>query len=300
MSGVSSAPSAAFRRRASSGLAARAASRAELARDLRRIEPVEQLEQAPGVVVPGLDIRGVLGEAAGAPRADRDDRREPRRHQVAEQLELERLEREARREAVERDPGDPEGILGRPSAQERREGDGDVGRERRVAAVAEVEDPGDSAVLVEQEVVEVEVAVHDLAAQAFPPWQHALLVAIEDARDERSPCGIGDLGEQRTQARRRVKVPEQLASGGGVEERAERQAEAGVNGGDLPQCSLVELGPGLVAVQPLEQAHLVAVERRAWREEPGHRQVRIESRDVDDRGLLQVEHGLVLAGDSRS
>ena len=92
-----------------------------------------------------------------------------------------------------------------------------------------------------------------------------------------------------------MKVPEQLASGGGVEERAERQAEAGVNGGDLPQCSLVELRPGLVAVQPLEQAHVVAVERRTWREEPGHRQVRIESRDVDDRGLLQLEHGLVLA-----
>src|SRR5439155_6653157 len=97
------------------------------------------------------------------------------------------------------------------------------------------------------------------------------------------------------QARRRVKVPEQLASGGRVEERAEREAEAGVNGGDLPQCSLVELRSGLVAVQPLEQAHLVAVERGTWREEPGHRQVRIESRDVDDRGLLQVEHGLVLA-----
>ena len=63
-----------------------AASRAELPCDSRRIEAVEQLEQAPRVVVPGLDIRGVVGEAAGAPRADRDDRREPRSHQVAEQL----------------------------------------------------------------------------------------------------------------------------------------------------------------------------------------------------------------------
>ena len=170
----------------------RAASRTELARDLLRGKFVEQLEQAPGVVVPGLDVGRVLGEAPRAPRADRDDRGEPGGDEVAEQLELERFERQVGGEAVQRDPGDPERILGRPPAQEGRERDGEVGGERRVAAVAEVEDPGDPAALVDQEVVEVEVAVHDLAAQTLPLRQHALLVAVEHASDERPACGIGD------------------------------------------------------------------------------------------------------------
>ena len=52
--------------------------------------------------------------------------------------------------AVEGDPGDPEHVLERPAAEERRERDRDVGRERRVAAVAEVEDPREPAVLVER------------------------------------------------------------------------------------------------------------------------------------------------------
>ena len=65
---------------------------AELTRDVLRREAVEQLEQPPRVVVPGFDVLGVLGEAAGAPGADRDDRGEPGDDQVAEQLELERLE----------------------------------------------------------------------------------------------------------------------------------------------------------------------------------------------------------------
>ncbi len=232
----------------------------------------------------------------GAPRTDRDDRREPRSDQVAEQLELELLERETGGEAVQRDPSHPKHVLRRPPTQERRKRDGEVCGERRVAAVAEVEDPGDPAALVDQEVVEVEVAVHDLAAQALPLRQHALLVAVEHARDERPPCRIGDLVEQRAQARRGTDVPEQLTAGGRVEERTERQTEAGVDGGDLPYRCVVELGPRLPPAPPLEQPHLVTLERRSWREHASHRQVRIDGRDVGDRGLLEVEHGLVLVG----
>ena len=65
----------------------------------------------------------------------------------------------------------------------------------RVAAVAEVEDPGEAALLVEHEVVEVEVAVHDLRAQARPLRQHASLEAVERALDEGAPAGILDLLE---------------------------------------------------------------------------------------------------------
>jgi hypothetical protein len=48
-----------------------------------------------------------------------------------------------------------------------------------VAAVAEVEDPRDPVALVEQEVVEIEVAVDDLGAQASPLRQDAFLEAGE-------------------------------------------------------------------------------------------------------------------------
>ena len=40
---------------------------------------------------------------------------------------------------------------------------------------------------------------------------------------------------------------------------------------------------------------MVAVEHRARGERPGHRQVRIDRRDVRDRGLLEVERAHVLA-----
>ena len=163
-----------------------------------------------------------------------------------------------------------------------------------MAAVAEVEDPGDPAVFVDEEIVEIEVAVHDLAAEMPPARRHAFLVAVEHTGDERPPGGVGDLVEQRTQERCGAEVPEQLTAGGRVEEPAERQAEAGVDGGDLPHRVVGELGTRLMSVSPLEQPHLVAVERRAWREQAGHRQVRIHRRDVGDCRLLEVEHGRVL------
>ena len=141
---------------------------AELTRDVLRREAVEQLEQSPRVVVPGFDVLGILGEAAGTPGADRDDRGEPGDDQVAEQLELERLEGEVRAEAVERDTRDPKDVSGRPPPQIGRERNRDVGRERGVAAVAEIEDAGEPALLVQQQVVEVEVAVDDLGTQPGP------------------------------------------------------------------------------------------------------------------------------------
>src|SRR5436309_2313151 len=83
------------------------------------------------------------------------------------------------------------------------------------------------AALVDEEVVEVEVPVHDLAAETLPLRQHALLVAVEHPRDERAPPWIRDLLEQRAQLRRGAEVPEQLTTRGRMEERAEREAEAG-------------------------------------------------------------------------
>ena len=101
--------------------------------------------------------------------------------------------------------------------------------------------------------------------------------------------------EERTQTGRRTQVPEQLPARRRVEERAERQAQAGVHHGDAAHLDVVELRPGLAAVPLLEQAHLMAVERGPPCERPGDREVRIDRRHVCDRCLLQVEHRLVLA-----
>ena len=162
---------------------------------------------------------------------------------------------EARGEAVERDPRDAEDVLDGPPAQERRERHREVRSERRVAAVAEVEDPAEPIALVEQEVVEVEVPVHDLAAQPLP------LRATPAPRSGRAPArrapgapGSRDLAEQRTQPRRGAEVPEQLPAGCGVEERAQREAETGVHGGDPAHGVVVELRPALVAVPSARRA----------------------------------------------
>ena len=164
-----------------------------------------------------------------------------------------------------------------------------------MAAVPEVEDPGHPTLLVEEEVVEVEVTVHDLPAQTAPLRQDALLVPVDHARDERLPSRLADLVEQRTQSRCGMDVPQQLPSCCRVEERPEREAEAGMHRGEFPQRDVVELRPALAAVSPLEQAQLVAVEAGAWREQSRHGQLRVDGRDVGDRPLLQVERGFVLA-----
>jgi hypothetical protein len=70
------------------------------------VEPqlVELLEQGPGLVVPGLDVLGVLGIALDAPGADRDQRRQPGEDEVAEESELLVLERNPGLVAIDRDP----------------------------------------------------------------------------------------------------------------------------------------------------------------------------------------------------
>ena len=164
-----------------------------------------------------------------------------------------------------------------------------------MAAVAEVEDPGNAVPLVEQEVVEVEVAVDDLGAQAFPLRQHARLEAVERASDQCAPLRLGDLLEQRAQPWGFAEVPEQLTRGRGVEERPQREAEASVHGGDCVHRRVIEVRAGLPAAPPFEQPHEVAVERRVWRERPRDRQLRVDRHDVCDRRFLQVEDGFFLA-----
>jgi len=61
---------------------------AEFVGDLVSAGRVEQLEQLPRVLVPGLDVGGVLRVALDAPGADRDDRGQARGDEVGEEVEL--------------------------------------------------------------------------------------------------------------------------------------------------------------------------------------------------------------------
>src|SRR3954451_12799390 len=96
--------------------------------------------------------------------------------------------------------------------------------------IAKVDDSRDSAALVEQRVVEVQIAVDDLAAEARPSRRHALLVAVEDGLDEAAPVAIVDRVEVRPELGRLRQVPEQLATRRGMEEAAQREIQSRVGG----------------------------------------------------------------------
>jgi hypothetical protein len=80
-----------------------------------------------------------------------------------------------------------------------------------------------------------------------------------------------------------------------MEERAEREAEAGVGGRDCIDRGVVELRAPLGALPALEQPHMVAVERSPRSELASDRQIRVDGSHVRDRGLFQVERRRVLA-----
>jgi len=91
---------------------------AERAGDLVGANRVEQLEQLPRVVVPRLNVGRVLRVALDAPGADRDDRGQARGDEVGEEVELQRLERDARLVAVDRDARGAEDILVGPATEQ--------------------------------------------------------------------------------------------------------------------------------------------------------------------------------------
>src|SRR5205085_5453526 len=94
--------------------------------------------------------------------------------------------------------------------------------------VAEVGDPGDPALAVEEHVVEVQVAVADLGAQQWPAWGDALVEAVEDVLDESAPRGVRDRLDVLAEVGRVPHVPEQLSSCRRVEIAAEGEVQARV------------------------------------------------------------------------
>ena len=107
-----------------------------------------------------------------------------------------------------------------PAAQQRGETHREVGHLRRVAGVAEVDDAGDAIVLVEEHIVEVEVAVDDLPAKRRQARHDALLEAVEDVGDEATLPAVGDRTEQWAQLGGLFDIPQQLSPCGRMEEGA--------------------------------------------------------------------------------
>ena len=222
--------------------------RTQLLRDGVRAHPVEQLEQRPRVVVPGLDVLRVLRVAAHAPGADRDDHREPSGHEVSEHRELLELEGEPRRITVDGDAPDAENVAAGAAADQRRERDGKVRGLRRIATVTEVDDPVDAVAVIEQHVLETEIAVHHLRAQLGPPGADALLERVDHASDKETAIRVVDSVEQRPELRRVLEVPEQLAARRRMEERTEGEVQPRVRGRIGIDRAVLELRPADVSV----------------------------------------------------
>jgi len=89
-----------------------------------------------------------------------------------------------------------------PSADQRSNADCEVADLRGMADVPEVDDRGDPAVVVEQDVVEIQVAVHDVRPKPCPARRDVRLVAIEHGLDETAPAEIFDRFAERPEFRR--------------------------------------------------------------------------------------------------
>src|SRR3954466_14860029 len=127
--------------------------------------------------------------------------------------------------------------------------------------IAKVDDSRDSAALVEQHVVEVQIAVDDLAAEARPSRRGALLVAVEDGLDEAAPVAIVERVEVRPELGRLRQVPEQLATRRWMEEAAQGEVQPRVRLAVGPSLRMGEIraagAAAAAAVKPLEQPHEV-------------------------------------------
>src|SRR3954451_13553411 len=96
-----------------------------------------------------------------------------------------------------------------------------------MAGVAEVDDARDALESVEEDVVEVEVAVHDVRAQMRPTRKDALLEAVDDRGDEPPAIRVCNGRKHAAQVSRVRNVPEQLPAGGRVKEAAQCDVETG-------------------------------------------------------------------------
>ena len=194
--------------------------------DLVRAELRELAEHAERHVVPGPDVRRVLRVVGCAPVRDAQRDRRADGDRVAERGQLLRLERHHGAVAVEEAPQRPEESVPRKRRSQRAERCGDVEDDRRVREVAEVDDAGDLLV-VDEQVVERDVAVHHLSAQRRPHRGDPLLEAGERFLDEAAGRGVVDVLGEPAGLVALLDVPQQLAPGSRMEEAAQRTRRTG-------------------------------------------------------------------------
>ena len=220
--------------------------------------------------------------SAASPRIEREDRCVPRQERLAHLEEV------------------------GSAAHERLQRGRDVEHERRVRHVAEVDDPGDLLPLVEEQVVERDVVVDELAAEPGQGRHHVLVEAGERPSQQLTPGGILDRWRQARQLRHVPLIPPDPSTGRRVEEAAKRDADARHDLPDPRERRRIQLGRGRVASRQQGQepdevgraVDLGAGDRRAVERgtRQGHRQGRVEHRDPLDRGHLHLDHAAVFGG----
>ena len=177
--------------------------------------------------------------------------------------------------------------------------------EGRVGHVAEVDDRRDVAVGVEERVVDGQVVVDDLAAQASDAWLEPLAPAIEDPLHERPALRVGDEREVRGELVEVAEVPGDVPPGRGVEEPPQRPTEAGERLAEACQ----RLGRQTVRIavatwqerdepgevgrtgRVADPRHVIAGEARSGRR---HREVGVDTSDMEDRLDLHVDDRRIL------
>jgi hypothetical protein len=190
----------------------------EPAAGLRQPDRLEEREHRPGFGVPARKIGGVLRVDPDPPRRDEGRLRQARRDEVAEDGRLLVLQGRDRRVPAHRRLGRGEqvGRVVAPAEKGDKRGD-EIEDERRVGHVPEVDDAADPVPLVEQRVVERQVVVDHLRAEAPKGRCESALEAVEDLLDERPAALVGHEGKVRVQLRQVLDVPQDGAAGHRVE-----------------------------------------------------------------------------------
>ena len=272
-------------------------------RHLVEADRVHLLEQLPRRARPAADVL-VVRVLRHAPGGDQDRLRHAPGEQVAEQLRLRGLERQDRCIARQERIGHLEEV--RAVANERLERGRHVEDERGVRHVAEVDDAGDTLIVVEEQVVEGHVVVDELRAKGRQRGDHAPVEALQDAAQELAPLGRLCQRNAACKLGEVLLVPPDRSAGGGVEEPSQRQTDAAHHLPDVRDGRGIQLRRrGGAPRQQRQQAdevrgavHHGGDDGRPVERRPRHRhgQGGIDRPDPLDRGHLHLDHGAVLGG----
>ncbi len=160
-----------------------------------------------------------------APRGDRDLGRQPGHHQVREQPGLVLLKRRHRDVAADHRLSCRDGV--RAAVQHIRDGDGQIADQRRVGHVPEVHDSARPEILAEQHVVQAQVPVDDLGAQARQRRRDPGLEPIQHPLHLSPAWSLGHMGQQWAEPGQVGDIPQDLVVGSTVEEAAQGPSQAG-------------------------------------------------------------------------